>query len=318
VMRVSTIWLISGCAAALVAGIAGWSVGRNAFGEEGDRVERSIQTYSNFLGEVRDQREERPDLEMELADSFDRMLGPDIQTVDNAVRARLAILAQACGLGDMSVSIPRTTVLESPAKRTFSRSGTQRAFRDEPDFVEVGASIGARGRIGEIVKFLHRLDATPWLKRIDWVRIDPEGKGRQLRLSVRLSTIFVPGRVSGEVDLEPNSRWPLHRYQGLIAANPFASPARPVPDGASPVVPPPPPPLVDPRANWRLTGIVEGPDGIEAWLVNLPQQIALEIRLGEDFDQFTLREAEGDIATFVAGDETFRILVGSTLDRPLP
>ena len=117
-MRLKRKWLISGCAAALVAGFAGWSLGRNAFGEAGDRVERSIQTYRNFLGEVRDQREERPDLDMELADSFDRMLGPDIETVDNTVRARLAILAQACGLGDMSVSIPRTTVLESPAKRT--------------------------------------------------------------------------------------------------------------------------------------------------------------------------------------------------------
>ena len=316
--RVRRRWLIAGCAAALIGGLAGWTVGRDFYGDQNARAERSIQTYRNFLGEVRSEREERPVLDEQLADSFNRMLGADREVVENEIRGNLATLVKACGLSDSSISTPRTTVRQSPAKRTFRRSGAHRAFREEPDFVEVGASISAMGRIGQLVNFLYRLDAAPWLKRIELIRIDPEGKGRRLRLTVRLSTIYVPGQEPGEGELESESKWPLNRYRGLIAANPFALAADPKPLVKTPDIPPPPPPPRDPRANWRLTGIVNGPDGIESWLLNLPQQKAVEIRPGEDFGQFTLREAEGEIATFTLGDETFRILIGSTLDRPLP
>ena len=310
-------WLLIGCVAALLAGYAGWMFGSKKMAQERVVTARSIQTYRNFLGEVRAQRERRDALDGELADSLDRTLGSEMETVDSTARFKLANLAKECGLKDLSVSITRSVVLDSPAKRTFRRSATQREFRDEPDFVEVGASMNAVGMIDEVVRFLHRLDAAPWLKRVGLVRIDPEGKKGELRLVVQLSTIFVPGLEPAETLLEPDPRWPLQRYSRLVASNPFALPRKPEPVLAtnSPALPPP---SGDPRANWRLTGIVEGPDGIEAWLMNLPRQDAVEIRPGEHFGLFTLSEVEGDIATFTEGDETFRILVGSTLDRPLP
>jgi hypothetical protein len=310
-------WLLFGCVAALVAGCAGWMFASKWMGEDRVAVVRSIQTYRNFLGEVRAQRERRDALDGELADSLDRTLGSKMENVDSTVRVRLANMARECGLQDLSVSIMRSVVLESPAKRSFRRSGIQRAFREEPDFVEVGASMNAIGSIDEVVNFLHRLDAAPWLKRVGLVRIDPEGKQGKLRLVVQLSTIFVPGLEPAQTPLEPDPRWSLQRYSRLVASNPFALPIKPEPVLAT-NSPEPPPPSGNPRANWRLTGIVEGPDGIEAWLMNLPRQDPVEIRLGEHFDLFTLSGVQGDIATFTVGDETFRILVGSTLDRPLP
>ena len=313
-------WFGIGCGAALLAGLLGWASGSGRLGEERSSVERAIQTYRNFLLEVRSQRAKREVLDVELADSFDRMLGGELESVDSTLRVLLANLAGASGLKAPSVSIMRSVVVESPAKRTFRRSGSQRAYRDEPDFVEIGASMQAMGGIKEVVGFLYRLDQEPWLKRIGLVRIDPQGSEGSLRLVVQLSTIFVPGQTPGEPRLEDSPRWPLERYQGLVASNPFAPPPAPATPEVAKNPPPEPkkPPQIDPRSNWRLTGIVEDPDGVEAWLVNLPSRRTVEIRPGEAFGMFTLETAQGDIATFSVADETFRILVGSTLDRPLP
>jgi hypothetical protein len=88
-------------------------------------------------------------------------------------------------------------------------------------------------------------------------------------------------------------------------------------------VKPPPPPRIDPRSRWMLTGVVEGPDGTEAWVRNVQSNETFELPVGgkRRLDQgveLQLEWAEGDIARFRVGDETFRILIGSTLDRPLP
>ena len=46
-------------------------------------------------------------------------------------------------------------------------------------------------------------------------------------------------------------------------------------------------------------------------------RLAEERRIGRKI-VLQLESATGDIASFRVGDETFRVLVGSTLDRPLP
>jgi len=306
-------------------GILGWGVGSGSLGGDRAEVVRKIDLYRNVLLTVRGERKERPALDRRLAMVIDRSLGSQLESVDSDLRRRLAILAESVGVRGASVSTVGAAVVATPAAREFSRSGNERAFRDEPDFVLVRANVNGVGSIEAVVRFLHELDAAPWLKRIEQVRLDPDREGRSIAVAVRVATLFIPGLAGdGELDQRPpSSRRPQARYESLVAANPFSLPEVPVipePPTVTPVVPVV---TVDPRSGWLLTGIMEGPDGTEAWLRQIKSGKTIELRLAEERRigrkiVLQLESAIGDIASFRVGDETFRVLVGSTLDRPLP
>ena len=318
--RYDIAWLFGGLACIAVVTFLGWGMGSGILGDERARIQRQTDTYVNFLYTVRDNREARPELDQRISVILDRTLGGDRETADSVLREKLARLAASCGLRSPSVTTLPVVVRDSPAKSTFRRSGAHRPFREEPDFVELRAGIGAVGRLESVVEFLHALDAAPWLKRITSVRIDPEGDGRRLRLTLRLATIFVPGQGPGETasELKPTPRHDLDRYAALVESNPFALPKKPEPASRASKPVPAAPVARDPRAEWRLTAIIEGPDGAEAWLVNLLDQRVVEIRVGDALAGMALRAAEVDVATFAEGEKTLRVMIGSTLDQPLP
>ena len=307
-------------------GILGWGVGSGRLGGDRAEVVRKIDLYRNVLLTVRSERKERPALDQRLAMVIDRSLGSQLESVDSDLRRRLAMLAESVGVRGASVSTVGAAVIATPAAREFSRSGNERAFRDEPDFVLVRANVNGVGSIEAVVRFLHELDAAPWLKRIEQVRLDPDREGRSIAIAVRVATLFIPGLAGdGELDQRPPSaRRPQTRYEALVAANPFSLPEVPViPPEPSAVIPVVPVITVDPRSGWLLTGIMEGPDGTEAWLRQIKSGETIELRLAEERRigrkiVLQLESATGDIASFRVGDETFRVLVGSTLDRPLP
>ena len=325
--RVRGIITITTVGVALVgSSVAGWAIGSGRLGGARDQIENRIATYRNVLLTVRSEREERPELDRRLADVLDRSLGSELESVDSDLRRRLAGLAEASGLREASVSTLGASVVPTPAVREFSRSGSERAFREEPDFAVLGANVSGRGPLDAVVRFLHRLDAAPWVKRVEYVRFDPDREGRIISLNARVSTIFVPGvEPAGELDVEsPEPIRPIGRYTSMVDANPFAFEVEVPPPVTKPApVTPPPPPRIDPRSRWMLTGVVEGPDGTEAWLRNVGSNQTIELLVGgsrrlDREVELQLDWAEGDIAGFRVGDETFRILIGSTLDRPLP
>jgi len=200
---------------------------------------------------------------------------------------------------------------ETPAKREFKRTATQRKYRDEKDFVQISGSLRGVGTFEQVVRFIHRLDAEPWLKRIEVLRIQPEG--RRVSLSMRLSTVFMLGvEPDGEL-IESNPSWPLERYGDLVASNPFLTPKKAV----KPAPPAPVPVPIDPRSQWKLTSIIDGPDGVEAWFSNIATQETAILTPGESLVGCVLDGADLDIARFRSNSETFRILIGFTLDKPL-
>merc|ERR1711965_958663 len=89
---------------------------------------------------VRDERTRRPELDARLSALLDRTLGADLEYVDSRVRGLLAELLESAGLENGTVSTTGGTLVETPAKREFSRARSARSYRDEPDFVLVGAS----------------------------------------------------------------------------------------------------------------------------------------------------------------------------------
>ena len=305
--------MIGFCLAAIAGLACGWAVGYKAFGDQRASIERGIEGQRGFLQAVRTQREGTEDLEARVTALGNLTFGGDQETVDNAFRSRMTSLMDECGLGPRTFSINRITAYETPAKREFKRTATQRKYRDEKDFVQMSGSLRAVGTFKQVVTFIHRLDAEPWLKRLEVLRIQPEGDGQKVSLSMRLSTVFMPSVEPGKVVLEPTYSWPNERYSDLVASNPFYA-------GKKQSAPEPPavqPPPVDPRSQWKLTSIIDGPDGVEAWFFNTATQETAILRPGESLAGCVLNEANLDIATFASNTETFRILIGYTLDKPL-
>lgn len=299
----------------------GWAAGAGRLDGERAELEDRLALYRKVLLEVRSEREERPELDARFAEVVDRTLGTDLETVDSALRRRLVDALGAAGLGGGVVDTTGGSLVGTPATRAFRRSGPERALRDEPDFVRVGATVSGAGSIGEVVRFLHGLDAAPWLKRIETVRLDPDRKGERITVVVRLSTIFVPGAAPGtDAPSAASPRRPIDRYAGLVAANPFRHVVEPPPKPPTPVVEAPKPPKVDRWSTWMLTGVVEGTPGTEAWCRQPSSGRTATLLPGVETDlgnglRATLVSVDGEVAELKLGDETRRVMVGSTLGR---
>lgn len=305
----------------------GWAVGAGRLNGDRAELDDRLNLYRRVLLEVRREREQRPELDARFDAIVDRSLGADLETVDSTLRRRLVEALAESGLRGGVVNTMGASVVGTPATRAFRRSGPERALRDEPDFVRIGASVSGTGTLGEVVRFVQRLDASPWVKRIEQLRLDPDRAGSLVTVSVRLSTIFVPGVAPDpEAPLVPSDGRPLDRYAALVAANPFRHAVEPRPSPPVEVVdvsPVPIAPAVDPWASWMLTGVVQGDPGTEAWCRQpnsgrtatlLPD---IEVDLGDGL-LATLVSVDGDVAVLRLGDETRRVLVGSTLGRSRP
>ncbi len=308
----------------VIGSLLGWMIGGGRFDGTRADLQTRIDTYVKVMREVLDQRQRRPALDGRLAAVLDRSLGADLEYVDSRMRRVLAELTAAAGLRDAKVSTSGAMVVGTPAKREFSRSRSSRPYRDEPDFVVLPATVSGRGSIGEVIAFLHGLDAASWIKRIESVRLDPDPDGKRLTVGVRLATLFVPDWETDEesVPAEVRPRRELARYDPLVAANPFRvrrAPTRPKP----PATPAPRPVAVDPLEGWMLTGLVEGDPGNEGWIRHRPSGRTATLIPGRPTDlgrglQVELLEISGDRATIRVGEETWTVLVGRGLGDRVP
>jgi len=282
-----------------------------------------IATFENAIATGRRQRSERPKIDSRLDELAARMLGSDLETADSSLRSRLNRLGEESGLAaSLVVSTQSPTTRGTPARSEFSRSATQRALRDEPDFVEVPASVSVQGPLDSVLRLAHRIDQEPWLKRIDSMRLERAPDGR-MKLDLRLTTVFVPGLVASEGAEPVIEATPFDRYALLLADDPFATPTPAAPEprvkrprDAAPA--PPPPPAEFPYAQWFVTGMVEGPSGPEVWLRNAGSGETRTLLPSQRLGDAELLGIQGDRAQFRLGEESFVVLVGSTLGDRYP
>lgn len=262
----------------------------------------------------------RAALNAELDGYIDRTLGDSLEIVDHALRSRLNRIGEGVGLAGLTVSTGRTAALASPARQRYRNSGADRALRERVDFVEVEGSVGGEGTFEQALRLLHTIQREPWLKRIYSVRLDPRDNGARFTMTVRLVTLYVPGRaphpdadLSAGVEDVP----PFEAFTQLAAANPFHVPPPPAPpprdEDPAPDTPDPPKPPPFPYQDWRLTGIVDGPLGVEVWLVNRNSGESRRLVIGDKVHEVVLLDAEGDEAEFARESSHFRIVVGQSL-----
>ncbi len=246
-------------------------------------------------------------------DSFvNRTLGGDLESVDHRLRARLNRIAEQLELSDIVVGTGRAVSRQTPAKRRFSRRESE--LRDEIDFVELSSWISVSGSLAQVMYLADRIQAEPWIKRIDQINLDPKDNGETFAATVRLTTLFLPGReprTQESVPYDPSRR---NRFASLINVNPFRIPENS--QQPTPVIVLTP---TDPLAQWTLTGIAQGPDGLEVWLLNAASGASQILLPGDVFNTVTLISAQADHAIIQSQSLQFVISIGGNLsDRSRP
>jgi hypothetical protein len=315
------LWL--GCAAAVVVtACAGYVIGAGTFSDARSTLLEMRERRVNALAEDARNRRDRPAQQEKLQSFADRTLGGDLTAVDSALRARLNRIGEELRLSELRVATERSTARQSPARGMFERTGAQKKLRDEQDFVEIPASIAGEGTVEQAFRLLHRLEVEPWLKRIESVRIDQQRDGERVKIAIKLATIFLPDRKGGG-DLRPSDEAlaRFEQYRAIVAANPFRVPPKEAQQvvAQAPVAPPPQPaPAGFPYEQWLLTGLVEGPGGIEAWLRNGATGERLLLVPGQRVGDAVFHGAQGDAGEFTQDEQRFRVQIGQAMSARAP
>lgn len=322
-------------AAAIGAAVLGWGIhsGRVTDWSGFDRAGalQGAERAADFLRTVRAQREKRPALDARLAGIANATLGDRLDAVDSALRARLNRIGEETGMRSLIVATSAAVERRNPARNEMGRMGLPRAMRDEPDFVEVRATLMGEGAVDQVLRLVHRISVDPMLKRIESVKLDASRDGRRVGVTLRLATIVVPGVAPTGVPGGPSAEAlaGFAKYAVLAQRNPFRLPepaaptaaappavaaAQPAVESAAPAAEAPAAPAGFPYAQWLLTGVIDGPAGTEAWFRNAATQESLVLRLNESIAEFSLVGLTPQGARIAAGGATYVVRVGDSLD----
>ena len=260
-----------------------------------------------------------PRVTRDLVLASNRTLAGESQAADHRFRTRLNRITEQVGLGNPSVGTGGTSAKQSPAKRVFSRRGSQRAFHDEIDFVELDGWVNGRGTLSQVLELIDRIEAEPWIKRIESVGLTPRENGETFDVALRLRTLFMPGRGPDETPVGEYDGQRMAALASLIGSNPFRlapdspPPPPPTPPANANTQPKPPPTPKFPYAQWVVAGVAEGPDGAEIWLNSRKSEESRRLVVGDRIGEATLTGAAGEYATFSIEESHFRIRIGGSL-----
>ena len=241
----------------------------------------------------------------------------------------------AAATSDASVGTSAAVIQGTPARGEFAK-GSLKKLREEPDFGEIQATVAASGRYDQMLQLLYRLASEPWLHRIDMIRFDPKSSGDRVGLTVRLTTMFIVGsQQSAELMRGGDPVVGFAPYAALAGSNPFLIPMPPpivvAKNGAAPTVPPIPatnPLTADvaaatptnsgfPYGTWKLTGVVRGPTGDEAFL-RCADGSALQLAPGQAVGDLVFKSVEYDLAEFESSGVRVRVRIGDNLSQRSP
>ncbi len=282
-------------------------------------LQDEVETLTDRIASHRQALAERGRID-ELIDGYvDQTLGGDVETVDHRLRTRLNRIGEHVGLNDLVVNTGRTVAHDSPARRRY-RGGAMRELRERIDFLVHEGTISGEGAFDDILRLLHHIEHEPWIKRITNVRLDPRDNGRRFAATIRLETIFLPGRSPQDVPAQVEEPEGFESYVTLASSNPFRIPPPPEPEPETPDEPEEPEPEPDPPFpynEWRLTGVIEGTADAEVWL-RRGNSDARRLEPGESLDEARLLAVRGDAAEFELDDQRFLVRVGRTMNDREP
>ena len=320
---------------AIIASLLGFLGGSGRASSVRLTAQDSIAVSEGVLANLRAERIAKPKRALELKSLGDRSLGGSSELVDSALRARMNRVLEELSLSDASVGTSAAVIQGTPARGEFAK-GSLKKLREEPDFGEIQATVAASGRYDQMLQLLYRLASEPWLHRIDMIRFDPKSSGDRVGLTVRLTTMFIVGsQQSAELMRDGDPVVGFAPYAALAGSNPFLIPMPPpivvAKNGVAPTVPPTPatnPLTADvaaatttnsgfPYGTWKLTGVVRGPTGDEAFL-RCADGSALQLAPGQAVGDLVFRSVEYDLAEFESSGVRVRVRIGDNLSQRSP
>ncbi|MEM7227866.1 MAG: hypothetical protein AAF432_03535 [Planctomycetota bacterium] len=282
-------------------------------------LKAEISELSGKLEGYRKVVNREPEQRRRLRDIVNRTLGDEREVVDHALRTRLNRIAESTGLSAGSVGTGKVAARKTPATSKYR----QRDLKHRIDFVELDAWVSGSGTLEQAIELIDRLDVEPWLHRIDSVRLSPKNNGSQFDISVRLTTLFIPGKTPTEplVYGESFSARNPDRTARLVSANPFRLPP-PEPE-TKPAPPSQPEPEIKPEPKpkrfnfgaWVVSGAADAGDGPEVWLRHRKSGERRRLVVGESIHTMKFEGSRGIVAVFSINEEWFEVPVGQDLSH---
>jgi hypothetical protein len=287
------------------------------------------------ISRVQQITEDDPKLRKELKSIAETTLGKQMDVVSHRFRSYTARLVGEAGLENVVVEQGRPADEKNPIGQRMPSnvpSTLRTAAREQVNMSVIRGAVTATGNLEQVGVALATLRAQPWIHRIEGVQIRPNGSDRQrFNLRVELATLYLPDLVA--TDREPTIAAPsedqLKTWRTFASRNIFREPK---PKDRSPGDTPPPiavvesasesaspQPVVAPDyASWRLTGVVTGSRGTEAFFYNAKTTEKLTVRVGGTVLDATLVSADGESAQVEIAGKRFRLNNGDSLAARQP
>lgn len=244
--------IIKGAVAAVAVGLLARTAANSLYFNERTDLLTQIQQRERVLEQFSRERRDLRAMRARLQEIADGSLGGSAEVVDAALRERLNRIVEEIGLASTSVTTGQPVTRGSPAARRMGRNPA----RGTADFLEMDGTVTGDGSLEQALRLVHRIEAEPWHKRVNSVSLNPSADGSRVKVSVRLTTMFLPGRQpspnAGSAVLASYDAASFDRYARFAAMQPFqvppaprardggaasAAPADAAPGGQAPAVP---------------------------------------------------------------------------------
>jgi len=279
-----------------------------------------------------------------------RTLGSKFDEVSARFRDGLSRIGESEGLSSVTVDHGEPVAVKNPliAMRGSTVSSTLKsALRTEADFSVVRGSLKGTGTLDSALRVLAVVQSQPWIHRVESVTIrpmadrnaaKPEGDaagqekpqrdlGGRVEIRIEAATLFAPSFAKGGVAdvsiAQANSESQTLR-NFIVARRSLARGIAPTPK--APIAPavvvaaapasaqqaPAPQPFA-PYEDWKLTGVVAGRQGVEAWFVNIKSGQRLTVVKGAAVLDAVFTDANESTAFVEISGKRFEIMIGETL-----
>lgn len=305
-------------AAVILAAVIGYRV---FYGTPRDAKLAEIATARTSIASLEKELEEQAAVSRRLKDIGRTMLGRKEDLVADRFRNGLGKIAEECGLVAIQDNSGPPRPQQNPlASNTKAPSNLRKVLKKAPDFLVVNGYVEGVGTLEHVLRTLAVVQAQPWVHRVDGFSISLAGRDREhFKVRIEVATLLAPDLAQTQEGDAPMAVPPVGAegiWRSIAARNPFKEPApKPapvvvaaVPNAAPAPAPQPPPP--NPYADWKLSAVVAGGQGVEAWLVNPVSKQSQVLRVGAKFIDAVFVEGAGERAVFEMSGQKYELLNG--------
>ncbi len=303
--------------AAIVVGVAGWIAYGRLYGTPRERLLDELSTLEAQNASLEGAIARVPELRRRLREAVSGAFGGSADQADHALRTALAEVAHQAGLQDVSIATDRPQGRANPyTKARRTSSSLRRLLRDQRDFAVIGGRVDGRGTLEQAMRLIASMQSQGWVARVTSFTIKPIGEAReQFEITLRTESLYVPDLIDeAQAEVVPADPVLLARIEPVVMKNVFRYDP-PEPEVPQRVAVEEPPAAVSSPAwgEWKLTGIVQGREGIEAWVRNLRTGQWLTLRVGQAVIDARLLDAGGERAVFEIDGRQYEVFAGQTL-----